>query len=118
MELHWAPASSITTVQYVDSDGDTQTLADSVYELGTKNGMGVLRLKYGQTWPTTRSHEDVVIVTYKAGYGGEPADVPQAIKDWIMTRAAWRYESREGEEKWPEHVDSLLTGEAAAEVIA
>ena len=54
MELGWAPAASITTVQYVDIDGVTQTASSSLYELGTVNGRNVCRLKYGQNWPAIR----------------------------------------------------------------
>lgn len=98
MELHWSPVDSITTVQYVDANGTAQTLASTYYELGVVNGMGVLRLKYGQSWPTTRDHADAVIVTYKAGFGAAASDVPSMIRRWIKARAAWLYANRDGEE--------------------
>lgn len=91
MELRWSPVSSITSVVYLDGDGDSQTLATSVYELANENGLGVVRLKNDQVWPTTQSHEDVVTVTYVAGFGATPDDVPPPIKSAIMALAEWKY---------------------------
>jgi len=116
MELHWSPASVITGVTYVDSNGTTQTLANTVYELGTKNGMGILRLKYDQTWPTARSHEDVIAVSYTAGYGSAPSSVPINLKRWVKARAAWLFENRDGEE-FPFRLDALLSPQATGRVV-
>jgi len=117
LELHWGPVDSITSVTYVDTDGDTQTLATSVYELGSQRGVGRVRLKYGQTWPSTRSHADVVTVTYKAGYGATAASVPKNIQRWIKARVAWLYSNRDGEE-YPWRFDSVLTPHMITRVIA
>lgn len=116
MELHWSPVDSITTVQYVDQNGTTQTLASTYYELGTIHGLGVLRLKYGQTWPTTRDHPDAVIVTYKAGFGTAATDVPSVIRRWIKARAAWLYANRDGEE-YPFTFDAILAPYAMRRIV-
>lgn len=92
MELRWSPTIAITTVQYVDTAGTTQTLANTVYELGVINGAGVLRLKYGQSWPSIRSHEDAVTVTYTAGYGTAASNVPAPIRRGIMLLTEWLYD--------------------------
>ena len=119
MELGWAPASSITTVQYVDIDGDTQTASDSLYELGTVNGRNVCRLKYGQNWPSIRDQADAVTITYVAGYGTAASDVPPAIRRWVRMRAAWLWQHRDGDAAaWPPHVDEMLAPFATCEVIA
>lgn len=119
MELRWGRASSITSVVYTDANGDSQTLATSVYELGTRNGMGILRLKYGQSWPSARGHEDVIAVTYVAGYGTAASDVPLGIRRWIKARAAWMYENRDGEDvPWSVTMDSLLAPYATGRVHA
>ncbi len=97
MELHWSPAQSITSVAYVDTDGDTQALADTVYELGLFYGQGFVRLKYDQTWPTdVQSHPDVITVTSVAGYGDDPDDVPEPIRQAILLDALWQHTEREG----------------------
>jgi uncharacterized phiE125 gp8 family phage protein len=105
-ELHWSPVSSISSVTYIDTDGDSQTLSADTYELGQRYGMGILRLKYDQSWPSTRSHEDVITVTYVAGYGTAVADVPRPIRRWIQARAAWLYYG--GAMPWERQLDNLL----------
>ena len=95
--LQQQPVQSITSVTYIDTSGDTQTLAATVYELGTVYGLGVVRLKYNQVWPTdVRSHQDSVIVRYVAGYG-DPADVPQGVRTAIELYVSHFNEAREGE---------------------
>lgn len=72
------PIQSVTTVKYLDTAGSEQTLADTVYELGKLDGRDVIRLKYNQSWPACRSHEDVVYARIVVGYGVATA-IPDAI---------------------------------------
>lgn len=92
LELRWSPVQSITTVAYVDTDGTTQTLADTVYELGEHLGIAVCRLKFSQTWPTTRDQKDAVTITYVAGYGDDRHDVPLQIRQAMKLYAVYRYD--------------------------
>lgn len=106
--LAFAPVQSITSISYVDENGTTQTLATSVYELAELDGLAVVRLKYNQSWPVTRSHEDVVTVRYVCGYGAAAA-VPQRIIQAIAVHAAWAYRNREGDiEQFPQTFYRLL----------
>lgn len=93
MELHWQPVSAISSITYTDTAGATQTLASTVYELGNNHGIWHVRLKYGQTWPATRSHNDVVTVTYTAGYGTSASSVPEAIRQAIIMYAGSLYDN-------------------------
>ena len=81
IELPLPPLQSVTKIKYVDPDGATQTLADELYTVLTDNGSepGAVIPAYGTTWPATRCQPDAVTVTFVAGYGGTPADVPAAI---------------------------------------
>ena len=117
IELHWSPVVSITSVVYLDTDGASQTLASTVYEVANKNGMGVLRLKYGQSWVSVRSHGDVITVTYVAGYGAAASSVPLPARRWIKAKVAWLYENRDGAE-FPFGLDGLLAPYATARVHA
>ena len=90
------PVQSITSVTYTDTNGDTQTLADTVYELGETHGWSVVRLKYEQVWPVARNHPDSITVRYVAGYG-LAVDVPQQIKAAIELYVSHFNEAREGE---------------------
>jgi uncharacterized phiE125 gp8 family phage protein len=88
------PVISITQITYVDSAGDSQTLDTGIYELGKQDGLGIVRLKYQQSWPTTRGHPDAVTVRYVAGYGAASA-VPDPIKHAILVDCGRLYEHRE-----------------------
>ena len=92
LELRWGPVQSITTVAYLDGDGDSQTLGTTIYELGHHLGIPHVRLKYSQTWPVTLSHADAVTVTYVAGDGDDRHDVPLPIRQAIKAYALYRYD--------------------------
>ncbi|MBZ9873485.1 head-tail connector protein [Mesorhizobium sp. BR1-1-9] len=95
------PVQSVTAIAYVDTDGDEQTLAGTVYEL---RGDAIV-LKYGQNWPATQPRS---LITVTAIVGAE--DVPPAVKHAILLRLADLYEFRESEDdsKWTSF-DSLLS---------
>lgn len=93
--------SSSVSIQYVDDDGDTQTLATSVYQVSTGD-ICKIQPAYGQVWPHTQPVLDAVIVTFTAGYPaleeGSPTDyagnVPNIFKDAILSLVVDRFENR------------------------
>jgi uncharacterized phiE125 gp8 family phage protein len=77
--LPMSPIQSITSVEYVDTDGNPQTLDAANYQFDRG---GRLRASYGNTWPTAREQMDAVTVTYIAGElhaGYIPPDIRHAI---------------------------------------
>lgn len=83
IELLMRPVQSITSIQYVDSDGVTQTLAASGYQFDRQ---GRLKPSYGNDWPDTRDQFDAVTITYVAGdlhAGKVQQDIKLAMKLWI-----------------------------------
>lgn len=122
--LPFPPCQSITSVKYYDNSGVLQTLASTVYELGDNYGVGIVRLKHGQTWPTCRGHHDDVVIRAVVGYGAYTA-VPPAIQLAIRMMAANAYEFREslvsdqrggGIIEIPQGVDSFLSQYTAEEI--
>lgn len=97
IDLQNLPVQSVQSITYVDIDGVTQTLSDSVYALDTFKG--VVRLKYGQQFPATRNQANAVIVTYTAGYtNGESPDtypLPAPIRSAMMLIIGNFYENRQ-----------------------
>ena len=100
MRLPNGPVEEITQIQYVDTDGNTQTLSSAVYAFN--NVENYVRLAYGQTWPSVRVTENAVWIDYWAGYYDsttspidQTAKVPQAIKDAIYMIVADLYKNRE-----------------------
>jgi len=84
IELPFPPLVSVSTLEYVDSNGDTQTWSSGNYDVDTYLTPGVIRLPYSNSgWPSTQGGYDNVIVTYVAGFGAASA-VPEAAKDAIM----------------------------------
>ena len=104
------PLQEVLSIKYVDPAGDLQTLADStvspaitssVYAVDTKSSHAPepaeIYLAYGQTWPSTRCERNAVRVRFVCGFGDEPADVPAALRQWMMIAASTMYEHREKE---------------------
>jgi uncharacterized phiE125 gp8 family phage protein len=88
------PLSSLTSVQYVDTAGATQTLASSKYYVDTSTEPGRMVPASGESWPFVRDQTAAVTITFVAGYGAA-ADVPDGIKVAIKLLAASWYENRE-----------------------
>ena len=94
MKLWWSPLDSMTTVYYTAIDGTNTLLAGATYDGDTAEEPPLLRLAYGQSWPSHRGDANGITVTYVAGYG-VAADVPDGIKTAIKMLAAHWYEHRE-----------------------
>lgn len=113
LKVRKPPLKTLTTVKYTATDGTLTTVADTVYEAGEVNGLGIVRLKYNQDWPTdVRQHPDSVVVRFDAGYG-TAASVPWQIKQAIKLLVSHWWEYREPivgtiVAKVPTSVDSLL----------
>ncbi len=78
--LTMRPIASITSVVYIDTDGDSQTLSSALYQF---DAAGRLMPAYAQTWPSTRLQFDAVTITYVAGKthaGNVEPDIKQAMK--------------------------------------
>ncbi len=77
-----APLASVTSIQYVDVDGNTQMLASSDYVVDTKSEPGRITPAYGKSWPATLDGVNAVTITFTAGYGNAAA-VPKPIVEAI-----------------------------------
>ncbi len=69
-----APCVSVTSITYIDTNGDTQTVPTSVYDTDLPTGpyarAGRIFLKYGQVWPNVRNIPNCFTVRFVAGYSG------------------------------------------------
>jgi uncharacterized phiE125 gp8 family phage protein len=95
------PVQSVASLAYIDTNGASQTLAASVYEL---RGDAIV-LKYGQVWPTMQKGS-LITLTAVVGYD----EVEPAVKQAILLRIADLYENRESasDANWTSF-DSLLS---------
>ena len=96
IELPRPPLQSVTSVEYVDTAGDTQTLtADTDYTVDKYPCLGRIVPAYAQSWPTTRDVVNAVVVTYVAGYGDNARDVPQPLQQAMKLLIGEGFENRE-----------------------
>lgn len=89
------PLSSVSSIQYVDADGATQTLAGTVYTVDADSNPGRIVLAYGKSWPTVRDQINNVTITFVAGYGTATTDVPEPLRQAMRLLVAHFYETRE-----------------------
>ena len=115
--------SSVTSIAYIDTAGSSQTLSSStVYEVDTTSEPGRIALRYGQTWPGTRSDINAVTVIFVAGYGDAKTDVPETFRQAILLLVSHWNEHREAAtelqmvKEVPMAVKSLLHSERMLEV--
>jgi uncharacterized phiE125 gp8 family phage protein len=87
---------TVTSVAYVDENGDPQTWDSANYVVDTASLPGALRLAYDVDWPTTRTQPNAVTITYTAGYGLAAA-VPSAIKAAVLLMVGDLFANREGQ---------------------
>lgn len=100
--LPGVPVQSVSSVEYRDRDGTLQAVTASDYETDLTAEPALLwPARAGElcreSWPHDMDWHgpDVFRVEYVAGYGTE-ADIPQIIKQWILTRVGDMYRDREG----------------------
>ena len=89
------PLQSVSSITYIDTAGDTQTLSSDNYDVDTYDEYARLSPAYNESWPSTREDINAVTITYVAGYGDERQDVPAALRQAILLLAGHWFENRE-----------------------
>ena len=109
-----SPLSSVTSITHIDCDGNSQTVASSVYDVDTDTEPGRIFLKFDQSWPDTREINNAVTVTHVVGYGAAASAIPEDLVSAVLMLMAHYYEQREPvvvgtiTAKIPMSVESLL----------
>ena len=101
------PIASISSISYLDTDGASQTLAGTVYELRANGYESAIVLKYNQAWPFIRPGSQIT-VTAVAGAAAAPADVKAATLLLIGHLYQNREAAAEALAVLPMGVDALL----------
>lgn len=102
LRLPRAPAFSLDSINYIDTDGASQTWGSSNYQSDLNVDPAIILPVNGQSWPDTQDDTlAAVTVAFKAGYdddGNSPPDhaanVPQALKQAMLMLIAHWYENR------------------------
>lgn len=112
LELPIHPVQSITALQYSDANGSTQTLSASLYQLDKEHAPARVAPVDGAVWPFTKGGTfNTVTLTFVAGFGDEPEDVPEELKlaikflarsysPWGMCKDADVADSLIGQSSW------------------
>lgn len=87
--LSIAPVTSVS-IEYIDTAGEDQTIADSDIELRADGLEASIVPAYGKQWPIPRSGSRIT-VTAEVGYATLPPSIKHAMLLWI----ADAYEQRE-----------------------
>ena len=103
IELPRAPAASVTSIKYTDTNGAQQTVSASDYVLDSSTVRPRVALAFGKSWPATQQTAGNVIIRFVAGEDQPPEPIRQAI---LLLVAAWD-ENRAGFDAVP-GVDALL----------
>lgn len=93
-ELGANPVSSVTSIQYIDEDGATQTWATTNYTADTKSVPARIFPTEDVTYPDLGQYPNAVICTYVVG-ASAPANVPATVKVGMLNKIAFWYENRE-----------------------
>lgn len=92
--LTQAPVQSVTAIEYLDTDGNLQTLDTDVYEFVNVSADVLnprIRLAFNQTWPAVRRAEDAVRVSATVGYTVVPKPIIRAM---LLLIGQW-YDNRQ-----------------------
>lgn len=98
IELPRNPVQSITSIQYVDAAGATQTMSAADYRLVAPadpvGGAHRVALAYGKSWPSTRDDVNAATITFVAGYT-ERRLIPPALLSAMLLIAGDMHEVRD-----------------------
>jgi uncharacterized phiE125 gp8 family phage protein len=98
IELPLGPVRSITSVKYLDSDDNWQTISANDYVLDDYQRSGWLLPAVGTSWPSTKAVINSVKIRYVAGYpsADSPAqEVPEPIRQAMHLFIAHYFANRE-----------------------
>lgn len=88
------PLQSVTSINYVATDGTSTLLAASDYQVSATVEPGRIVPAYGVSWPDTRAQLAAVTIVFVCGYGAAAA-VPALIKAAMGLLIGCWYEKRE-----------------------
>lgn len=89
------PLQSVTSVAYLDTDGNSQVFDSANYQIDTTGVKGRIAPIETQVWPDTQTGTyNTVTITYVAGYGNR-SQVPHTIRHAMLMHIAHMYRARE-----------------------
>lgn len=109
IELRRPPVQSVTSITYLDTNGDSQTLTSSKYTVDTDREPGLIKPAYGETWPATYTELQAVTVRFVCGYA-DADSVPQGIKTAIKWHVSGNFNGCDNRERVNNYLDRFCWG--------
>ena len=91
------PLIDVEGVSYTDRNGVEHTMTEGVdfrITPSTEYECASIRPMFGKQWPAARTDQGSVVIDFVAGYG-DPADVPELIRQYVRAQVGFYYEHRE-----------------------
>jgi uncharacterized phiE125 gp8 family phage protein len=109
VELPRPPLIDITSIKTIDEDGTETTYSSDNYFIDTNSEPGKVVIKNGVTFPENNDrYQGGYQIIFRAGYGGDSSDVPEAIRTGLIAWVTWIYENRKPISKPPEQAHAAL----------
>lgn len=89
------PFRALSAVHYHDENGVLQEAALAQFEAVGTPDETLIRPRQGISWPATAITPAAIRLTYTAGFGDDPEDVPATIRHAILMMVAHWYDNRE-----------------------
>ena len=92
VELRKSKLQSITHIKYYASSVLT-TLSSAVYYNTDESFYSSIYVVDGQTYPVSDDIKQSVVITFVSGYGSSSTDVPQALRQAMLSHIAYLFEN-------------------------
>ncbi|OFE11385.1 hypothetical protein PHACT_12570 [Pseudohongiella acticola] len=104
IEVPWTPVRAISSLEYIDQDGQEQSLDPETLRLDSRSIYASIYPQFGTSWPVAIAEPESVTITLDVGFAedDEPADITAAI----LLTIGHLYENRE----------SVVIGSSAVEL--
>lgn len=94
LKLPLPPLRAVSSIGYVDTNGSTQTLSSTAYQVDIDSMPGRLMPGWGNTWPATRDIYNAVTITYTNGFA-DSTSIPPEARHAVRMMCSQLYEMRE-----------------------
>ena len=115
IEIPRPPFGAVTSIAYVDQNGDSQTWSESStgYQIATQGNRTLIMPSYNVAWPNTRWQLDAVVITHTCG-ASDQSNVPAQVTEAILALVQHEYENDcPPSDEWWMAIDNLMVGESA-----
>lgn len=95
--IPFPPLQSVVGVTYLNADGVEESLTEGTdYRVGDEGMIGYVAPMRGKSWPRGGvTQRGSVGITFIAGYGDDPTDIPGPIRQYLKARTTFYYENRD-----------------------